>query len=174
MKFINNFYYKQELSKSIVVLKAENARLRNHNKDLNLENLSYRNELTGNRTEIMKWKRKFAKLQTMHIQHVELLTGELQSYADKLGSVFGNDDVDENDQTKITSRVVDRSTSLTPASTSTDASRRVSRSFELPKPDTKIPDRSQEKREFPFNLKNIFINSFMFYSFRLEHNKRRK
>lgn len=61
-------------------LKAENARLRNKNKELNLENFTHQNE-------ILKWKKKFASLQTMHIQHCTMLTGELQSYAEKLSGV---------------------------------------------------------------------------------------
>lgn len=42
----------------------------------------------------------------MHIQHVEMLTGELQSYANKLTGVFGNGD--ENGETDVTSRLTEQ------------------------------------------------------------------
>lgn len=145
----------------MVVLKAENAKLRNNNKELNMENLTYRNELTKNRNEIMKWRRKFAQLQGMHIHHVETLTGELQSFADKLTCVFGNEDGETESISKATEERLTSGNSpsitddvLQPVTTgnstaiSDDVSPRISKSLGSAKPNTKELDMLDENRRF--------------------------
>lgn len=129
----------------MVALKAENAKLRYNNKELNLENLNCRNELTSNQNEISKWRRKFSGLQTMHIQHIEMLTGELQSYADKLTGVFGHDE--NHDEDEVTRRITELHTNLNYPSISDDVSQRVSKSLEPRKTDIRLPDVLDENRK---------------------------
>lgn len=153
----------------MVGLKAENAKLRSNNKELSLENLSFRNEVTSHRNEITKWRRKFAKLETMHVRHVETLTSELQSYADKLTGVFGNDD----EETEVTSRVTEQhSTAVN--SISDDTSPRVSKSLVPSKLVIQLPDTLDENRRFALRLKNYFIKFEILFSLQLKHNHRRK
>lgn len=138
----------------MVALRAENAKLRANNKELSLENLTCRNELTSNRNEIMKWRRKFAKLETMHILHVETLTSELQSYADKLTGVFGNSDDEEDGETEVTSRMTGpHSDAVNSPSIRDDASPRVAKSLAPSKPDIQLPDTLNENRTLrsPYN-----------------------
>lgn len=150
-----------------MLLKADNAKLRNRNKELSLENFTYQNE-------ILKWKKKFGSLQTMHVRHVELLTGELQSYAEKLSDVFGSDEIAENED-EGTRQDSDRpSTSLNSASTSIDTSRRVSRSFESPKTVEKLQESAEENRKFSLQPKNCFTQLHILCSFQLKHDYRRK
>lgn len=131
----------------MVVLKAENAKLRNNNKELNLENLACRNELTSNRSEIMNWRRKFTGLQTMHIHHIEMLTGELQSYADKLTGVFRNDD-ENHGEAEVASRATEQHTSNVQPSICDAPPLRVSKSLESRKLDIRLPELLDENRMF--------------------------
>lgn len=155
----------------MVVLRAENARLRNNNKELNLENLTYRNELTSNRIEITKWRNKFTKLQAMHIQHVEVLTTELQSYADKLTGVFSGD----NGDAETTNRVTEQHSTIVNSPLSKDDDRenvplRVSRSEQI----SKQPNMDENRKFVCFTLtaKNIFTKFPMFdFSVQPEHDK---
>lgn len=137
----------------MVALKAENAKLRYNNKELNLENLNCRNELTSNQNEISKWRRKFAGLQTMHIQHIEMLTGELQSYADKLTGVFGHDD-ENHGEDEVTSRITEQHTNVNSPSISDDLSQRVSKSLGPRKTDIRLPDVLDENRKLAKSLTN--------------------
>lgn len=135
----------------MVVLKAENAKLRSNNKVLSLENLTLRNELTNNHKKIMNWRTKFTKLQAMHIHHVEILTTELQSYAEKLTGVFGNDL--ENDEIEITGRVTEHFTNGNSPAINDDPSTRVCKSLAPLKPDEKLSDALDDSRKFDLRLK---------------------
>ncbi|XP_037047948.1 uncharacterized protein LOC119082544 [Bradysia coprophila] len=140
----------KELSKTLVVLRAENARLRNNNKELNLENLTYRNELTGNRAEIAEWRKKFTKLQAMHIKHVEVLTTELQSYANKLTGVFGSDD--ENVDAETTGRVTEQHSTIVNSPSNDDDRENVPPRVSRSEPSSKQPNILDEN---PSNLNTI-------------------
>ncbi|KAG4079416.1 hypothetical protein HA402_008108 [Bradysia odoriphaga] len=140
----------KELSKTLVVLRAENARLRNHNKELSLENLTYRNELTGNRAEITQWQKKFTKLQAMHIKHVEVLTTELQSYANKLTGVFGSDD--ENVEAEITGRLTEQHSTIVNSPSNDDDRGNVPLRVSRSEPSSKQPNILDEN---PSNLNTI-------------------
>lgn len=159
----------------MVVLRAENARLRSNNKQLSLESLTYRNELTKNRVEITKWRRKFTKLQAMHIQHVETLTTELQSYADKLTDVFGSDDDDDDNDAdanggESTKRVTEQHSPN--VEECEDVSQRDSRSSRLSKPNVRLTEVPDENRKFSIYIGREFslILQFSSSSFQFEHN----
>lgn len=167
------YFHKQELSKTMVVLKAENAKLRNYNKELSLQNLTFHNEIIKNRNELAKWRKKFTKLQTLHIHHIETLTGELQSYTDKIAYVFGVEDVDC--EPEDTSRVTEQqSTVVNSPSISEDALPQGSKVLETQMPQNAIPEQIDENRRFALCLKKVCNKIEIFCSFQLEYNQRRK
>lgn len=108
-----------------------------------MENLTYRNELTKNQNEITNWRKKFTKLQAMHIQHVETVTMELQLYADKLTNVFVNDNIDdENGEAEITSRMSEQQDPS--ISDSVNVPTRPSASSELSNANKRITDATSD------------------------------
>ncbi|KAJ6649623.1 hypothetical protein Bhyg_04861 [Pseudolycoriella hygida] len=142
----------KELSKSLVVLKAENAKLRNNNKELSLEILSCRNELASNRIEIKNLRAIFTNLQKYHIQHMETLTSELQTYAVKLATVFQDDNVSAISESKDKSRLTEQIAHKKRSSTDDANKSRVSESLEPQKRYTKPVDFLEEN---PSNLNTI-------------------
>ncbi len=90
----------------------------------------------------------------MHIQHVETLTTELQSYANKLTSVF---DGNEDNENEVASRVTEQHTSAMNSPSIIDdcedaTTTRISNSSELLKTNIKQPDVLDENRRFHFTF----------------------
>lgn len=108
----------------------------------------------------------------MHIQHVEVVTTELQSYADKLSGVFGNDD--DNGEAEITSRLTEQHSTIVNSPPNDDdcenVPQRMSRSESSSKPPVIL---DENRKSFVLRLTRVVVTSFriIYRSIQPQHDK---
>lgn len=112
----------KQISKTLTKQRTEISNLKNSLVDSSSENMRLK-------MENHKWKNKFHVLRKIYIEHIQSITSELQSNADKINSLSDGEGIgNENESSNSLAR-----RSLENPSKSTDNSRRLSKSFELAK-----------------------------------------